>query len=264
MPVRSALLGVMLAASCVVVAGCASDGVIARGRTQQLFLQTDPPGATCAVVRDGAVVATVQATPGAATVERRNEPIEVSCSRPGYLPHREILASEIAAYVEADEGVEREPTPGEAAVRDVAVGITSAAAQSAVSLASAGVGSAGLAGAAAVAAAAPVMLAGLVVAPVYGIYQYHNNPPYAIRRPSIMLLTQASFESPAERDAFFAHRIAQLQGYAEAELAQGKDKCAGGYCKYLFGKIESAHKLRLESLDTDRLQTVTAAPKRSD
>src|SRR5262249_54667125 len=229
MPRRSALLGVVWAASCVVVAGCASDGAMTRGRTQQVFLQTDPPGATCTVVRDGTVVGTVQATPGAATVERRSKPIEVSCTRPGYLAHRESFASENAAYVEADEGVEREPTPGEAAARDVAAGVSVTAVQF-----TAGAASAGLAGAATVAAAAPVLLVGFAVAPAYGLYQYANNPPYAIRRPPVMLLPPTSFESPAERDAFFARRVAQLQAYADAGLAQGKDKCGGGYCRYLF------------------------------
>jgi hypothetical protein len=248
----------MLAAVGVVLAGCASTGDITRGRTQEVFLQTDPPGATCTVVRNGAVVATVQ-TPGAATVERRSEPIDVWCSRPGYLAHRESFASENAAYVESDEGVERQPAPGEAAARDVAVGATTTTIQL-----GAGLGSAGLAGAAAIAAAAPVMLLGLVAAPAYGIYQYAHNPPYAVRRPPVMLLTPASFESPAERDAFFAHRIAELQAYAEAGLKQGKDRCGGGYCTYLYRKIEAAHKVRLENLDADRMQTEIAARKSSD
>ena len=258
MAIRSALLGVMVAASCVAVGGCATDGAITRGRTQQVLLQTDPPGATCTVVRNGAVVASVQ-TPGTATVERRSEPIDVACSRPGFLPHRETLVSENAAYVEADEGVEREPTPGEAAMRDVAAGVSMSAVQF-----TAAAGSAGMAGAAAIAAAGPAILVGLAVAPAYGIYQYANNPPYAIRHPPMILLTPASFESTAERDAFFARRVSQLKAYAEAELAQGKDKCSGGYCKYLFGKIEAAHKVRLESLDGDRLQTAIAARKEPD
>jgi hypothetical protein len=252
MAIRSALLGVMLAAIGVALAGCASTGDITRGRTQEVLLQTDPPGATCTVVRNGAALATIY-TPGAATIERRGEPIEVSCTRQGYLAHRESFVSENAAYVESDEGVDREPTPGEAAARDVAAGVSSTAIQLGASL--------GVAGAA---VAAPILLVGLVAAPAYGIYQYANNPPYAIRRTPIMLLTPASFESPAEREAFFAYRIAQLQAYAEAELAQGKDKCSGGYCKYLFGKIESAHKARLDSLDADRLQTTIAARKGSD
>ena len=259
MAIRTALLGVILAAHCVVVAGCASPGDTTRGRTQQVFLQTDPPGATCTVARDGAVLATVEATPGYAMVERRSEPIEVSCSRPGYLAHRESFASENAKYVEADEGVEREPTVGEAAARDVAVGATTSAVQF-----TAAASGAGLMGAAAVAAAAPVVLVGLVAAPAYGIYQYANNPPYAIRHTPVMLMTPASFESPAERDAFFAHRVAQLQAYAETELAQSKDRCGGGYCQYLFGKIEAAHKFRLHSLDADRSQSGIVAPKQRD
>ena len=259
MAIRSALLGVVLVAICIVVAGCATDGAITRGRTQQVLLQTNPPGATCTVARDSAVIATVPATPGMATVERRGEAIEVSCTHPGYLAHRESFTSENAAYVEADEGVEREPTPGETAMRDVAAGVSMSAVQF-----TAAAGSAGLAGAAAIAAAGPAILVGLAVAPAYGIYQYANNPPYAIRRLPVIFLTPASFESTAERDAFFARRVSQLKAYAEAELAQGKDKCSGGYCKYLFGKIEAAHRVRLESLDADRLQTAIAAQKDPD
>ena len=51
---------------------------------------------------------------------------------------------------------------------------------------------------------------------------------------------------------------------AENELAHSKDKCNGGYCKYLFGKIEAEHKMRLDELAADRLQSAIASPRQAD
>src|SRR5689334_9747342 len=136
MPGPSALVSVFLAATCLVAAGCA--GPNARDdRIQQVLLQTDPLGATCTVARDGAVVATVEATPGAATVERRSDPIEVTCTRAGYVEHQESFASEASYAVERDEGVERERSSAETAAGTAAAVASISAAQAAATVASA-------------------------------------------------------------------------------------------------------------------------------
>jgi hypothetical protein len=76
--VRAALLGVVLAQ----LTGCAT---IVKGHSQQINVVTNPPGATCDLQRDGTSVATVNPTPGTATVDKSRKDLSISCRKAGYL-----------------------------------------------------------------------------------------------------------------------------------------------------------------------------------
>jgi len=60
---------------------CAS---LVEGTTQELAVRTDPPGAQCVLTREGAVLGTVNATPGVVAVSKTRDDITVTCKRDGY------------------------------------------------------------------------------------------------------------------------------------------------------------------------------------
>src|SRR5205823_11148215 len=64
------------------VAGCAS---IIEGRTQQIAVNTNPPGAQCGLYREeGARIATIESTPGKALVEKTKNDMWIVCVKEGY------------------------------------------------------------------------------------------------------------------------------------------------------------------------------------
>jgi len=76
--VRAAFVGIVLAQ----VTGCAT---IVKGHSQQINVVTHPPGAVCDLQRDGSSIATVNPTPGTATVDKSRRDLAVICRKPGYL-----------------------------------------------------------------------------------------------------------------------------------------------------------------------------------
>ena len=62
--------GVAIAAAiaAVCLSGCAS---IISGTSQEIKVVTNPPGANCELIREGAVIAHVDQTPGGATITSR-------------------------------------------------------------------------------------------------------------------------------------------------------------------------------------------------
>jgi hypothetical protein len=64
------------------------------GTSQELAVETDPPGASCTFARgaDGAVGAVSQ-TPGKLSVQRRKEDLQVTCTRDGYETVTETVTS---------------------------------------------------------------------------------------------------------------------------------------------------------------------------
>jgi len=80
------------------------------------MLRTEPPGATCSVLRNGVVVASVAVTPDFAMVPRRNEPIEVVC-RKGNLEQSMSFAP-----VRVSEGETKGPSARECEQRERSVG----------------------------------------------------------------------------------------------------------------------------------------------
>jgi hypothetical protein len=64
-------------------AACAS---LSSGVTQSIDVATDPPGATCLLTRNGAVLGVVSPTPGSLTVGKSSRAIDVDCTRDGHDP----------------------------------------------------------------------------------------------------------------------------------------------------------------------------------
>jgi hypothetical protein len=63
------------------LSGCAS---IVEGTSQELVVNTDPPGADCALMRQDAPIARISPTPGAATIQKTKDDITVSCEKEGF------------------------------------------------------------------------------------------------------------------------------------------------------------------------------------
>jgi hypothetical protein len=67
--------------ACVLVGGCAS---IIEGRSQQIFVNTNPVGAECGLYRQNLRIATIQNTPSSALIEKTKHDIWIACVKPGY------------------------------------------------------------------------------------------------------------------------------------------------------------------------------------
>lgn len=75
----SAALAVAFTASCV--AGCSS---VIEGTSQEILVNTNPPGANCQFLREGNVIASVPATPGGVTIKKTKHDITLKCNKQGY------------------------------------------------------------------------------------------------------------------------------------------------------------------------------------
>lgn len=62
-------------------AGCSS---IIEGTSQELTVNTNPSGASCSLERQGASIARIDPTPGAATIKKTKYDITVKCDKDGY------------------------------------------------------------------------------------------------------------------------------------------------------------------------------------
>jgi hypothetical protein len=65
----------------VFLAGCAT---LFEGTTQEIQVITNPPGADCALLRKGDVIARINPTPGAATIKKTKDDITINCEMHGY------------------------------------------------------------------------------------------------------------------------------------------------------------------------------------
>ena len=74
-----AALAVTFAASCL--AGCSS---VIEGTSQEILVNTNPPGANCQFLREGNVIASVPATPGGVTIKKTKHDITLKCAKQGY------------------------------------------------------------------------------------------------------------------------------------------------------------------------------------
>src|SRR5579871_6844173 len=57
---------------------------VIEGTSQEIVINTNPPGASCALEREGNVIARVQPTPGGATIKKTKHDITIRCNEPGY------------------------------------------------------------------------------------------------------------------------------------------------------------------------------------
>ena len=69
---------------------------MAGGTSQDIVVESDPPGAACIVARgaEGAI-GSVASTPGKLTVRRRKEALQVTCTRAGYDQTAEVVDSKL-------------------------------------------------------------------------------------------------------------------------------------------------------------------------
>ena len=70
---------------------------IIEGSSQQIAVNTDPPGATCGLYREGVQIATVLTTPGSALIKKSKQHISVLCIKPGYQQAGMTNRSDMAA-----------------------------------------------------------------------------------------------------------------------------------------------------------------------
>jgi hypothetical protein len=88
MRLRLALLALPL------LSGCAS---IVEGTSQNILVNTNPPGAECGLYRKGLRIASVASTPGSALVNKTKNDIWVVCEKSGYQQATYFNHSGIAA-----------------------------------------------------------------------------------------------------------------------------------------------------------------------
>lgn len=67
--------------ACVLLGACAT---IIEGKTQQIFVNTNPTGAACGLYRQGVHIATIQSTPASTLIEKSKYDMWVACVKSGY------------------------------------------------------------------------------------------------------------------------------------------------------------------------------------
>jgi hypothetical protein len=73
---------------------CAS---ITTGTTQSVAVDTNPPGASCVISREGTQIARVPVTPGTVTVDKSSRALEVRCTREGHGDGVAVVPSSVQA-----------------------------------------------------------------------------------------------------------------------------------------------------------------------
>ena len=90
---------VMLCSLALASPACAT---IIHGTTQELSINSEPPGASCTVDREGAATGVVNPTPGKLTVRRHKDSIAVSCALDGYEQSNEVVAASFTGLTMAN------------------------------------------------------------------------------------------------------------------------------------------------------------------
>jgi len=176
---------------------------LAASALQPLMLRTEPPGATCSVLRGGEVVASVEVTPDYAIVPRRNDSIEVVCHK-GNLEQRMTFDAMRVQNAGAERTSTRECAPRERSAGELAAEFAGQAAWQGLALFPPALLGMAAVGAVAIATAEPV---------------------YAFRQPPEFLLAPVTFDSEPACDAHFAALKASLEAGADAQLAQVNQSC---------------------------------------
>jgi hypothetical protein len=76
--VAAALAAGVVASS---LGGCSS---VIEGTSQEILVNTNPPGANCQFLREGNTIAQVSPTPGGVTIKKTKHDITVKCDKEGY------------------------------------------------------------------------------------------------------------------------------------------------------------------------------------
>ena len=87
---KTFLLALAAAAS---LSACSS---IIEGTSQEVAVNTNPPGAMCRFEREGTVIATIPATPAATTIKKTKHDITISCEKVGYQTATFMNKSDVA------------------------------------------------------------------------------------------------------------------------------------------------------------------------
>lgn len=86
------LITLVLLSAAAFASGCAT---IANGTTDQVTIETTPPGARCELRQGAGAVYQVNPTPGAVEIAKSRRDVTVTCEKDGYLPEAGVLASEL-------------------------------------------------------------------------------------------------------------------------------------------------------------------------
>ena len=86
-----------LSAALLLAATLPACATLTTGTTQAITVVTDPPGASCQLRRDNAIIATVSNTPGTAQVTKSSRDITVNCTRPGHTDGGTTLGAQFQA-----------------------------------------------------------------------------------------------------------------------------------------------------------------------
>lgn len=65
----------------IILSSCAT---IMEGRSQEIAVNTNPPGAECTLYRNGKAIGLVPDTPGSALIEKSKDDITIACIKKGY------------------------------------------------------------------------------------------------------------------------------------------------------------------------------------
>jgi len=68
---------IIAAVTMAVLAACSS---VVEGTSQEILVNTNPPGADCALMRQGVAIARVNPTPGATTIKKTKYDITIECT----------------------------------------------------------------------------------------------------------------------------------------------------------------------------------------
>jgi len=101
------------------LSGCVS---VFEGTSQDIAVNSTPPGATCVFEREGQQIGTIVSTPGTLTVRKSKFDITVTCNKPGYQQSALINNSGTTAAIAANIIVDVLLTAGISSIVDSANG----------------------------------------------------------------------------------------------------------------------------------------------
>jgi len=84
-----------LALLCVLTGAASACATVVGGTTQDVFIETEPPGAECRLDRLGANIGMVKPTPGRVNVSRSKELVVVNCTLDRYEQANDVLSSKL-------------------------------------------------------------------------------------------------------------------------------------------------------------------------
>lgn len=73
----------LVVVTCTVVSGCAT---VTTSSRQTFSVTTQPPGASCKILRDATLVGVVDPTPGTVQIGKGSAGLSIACGKAGYLP----------------------------------------------------------------------------------------------------------------------------------------------------------------------------------